>query len=339
MASSTGQSAPRALLIALPIAMLGALVVGLISITVVFGATSTSCGGPEAVGALNSKVPRWLVPIYVRAAVEYELGVKGPAVLASVNEIETKFGKANTVSSAGAEGWMQFMPETWAAYGVDANGDGERDPYDPEDAIFAAANYLHASGAPEDWRTAIFAYNHADWYVEDVLAGAERYAGEGTATAEVAEAPTCADAGPAGPKVATMIAEADRLSRLRPHTEYEWGGSHGVSPTPMNGPFDCSSAVSHILQVAGFGNPTMDTTALLKWAKPGPGRWVTIYNKPYGEDAHTFFKFEPGVTPPDKRFWGTSGMWFSGHGPGWIPQRIFSASYLSGFQQQHPPGL
>ena len=55
-------------------------------------------------------MPRRLVPLYVAAASRYDLGAKGPAVLASVNEIETGFGEANTVSSAGAEGWMQFMP-------------------------------------------------------------------------------------------------------------------------------------------------------------------------------------------------------------------------------------
>ena len=64
------------------------------------------------------------------------------------------------------------MPATWAGYGVDANGDGRRDPYDPEDAIFAAATYLRASGMPEDTAGAIFAYNHADWYVSEVLANA-----------------------------------------------------------------------------------------------------------------------------------------------------------------------
>ena len=48
--------------------------------------------------------------------------------------------------SAGAEGWMQFLPAEWAQYGVDANGDGVRDPYNPADAIFAAARYLRAAG-------------------------------------------------------------------------------------------------------------------------------------------------------------------------------------------------
>jgi len=64
---------------------------------------------------------------------------------------------------------MQFMPATWKMYGVDANRDGVKDPYNPVDAIFAAARYLRAAGADKDLRRAIFAYNHADWYVDSVL--------------------------------------------------------------------------------------------------------------------------------------------------------------------------
>jgi cell wall-associated NlpC family hydrolase len=123
-------------------------------------------------------VPPLLIPMYQRAAAEYELGPQGPAVLAGINLIETAFGTNLNVSSAGALGWMQFMPETWDGYGVDANGDGVADPFNPEDAIFAAANYLRASGMPEDVYGAIFAYNHADWYVAEVLANASCYADE-----------------------------------------------------------------------------------------------------------------------------------------------------------------
>lgn len=137
---------------------------------------STASCGPGGVPAI-------LVPIYQRASDAYGLGPQGPSVLAAINEIETAFGTNLNVSSAGAVGWMQFMPGTWEAYGVDANGDGVRDPYDPEDAIFAAANYLTASGAPGDWYRAIFAYNHADWYVADVLAGAECFGRLGNAIA------------------------------------------------------------------------------------------------------------------------------------------------------------
>ncbi len=121
-------------------------------------------------------VPPVLIPMYQQAAAKYELGPQGPAILAGINLIETAFGTNLNVSSAGAQGWMQFMPETWEAYGVDANGDGVADPYNPEDAIHAAANYLSASGMPADTYGAIFAYNHADWYVADVLANAACYA-------------------------------------------------------------------------------------------------------------------------------------------------------------------
>jgi hypothetical protein len=123
-------------------------------------------------------VPPVLIPMYQRASAAYGLGPQGPAVLAGINEVETAFGTNLNVSSAGAQGWMQFMPATWDGYGVDANGDGVADPYNPEDAIFAAASYLSANGMPADTYGAIFAYNHADWYVSEVLANAGCYAGE-----------------------------------------------------------------------------------------------------------------------------------------------------------------
>ena len=122
-----------------------------------------------------SAVPPILVPIYQRAATAYGLGPHGPAILAGINEVETAFGTNLNVSSAGAEGWMQFMPSTWETWGVDANGDGVADPFNPEDAIYAAARYLNASGMPGDTYGAIYAYNHADWYVSEVLANAGCY--------------------------------------------------------------------------------------------------------------------------------------------------------------------
>jgi membrane-bound lytic murein transglycosylase B len=123
-------------------------------------------------------VPPVLVPIYQAASAQYGLGPQGPAILAGINAVETNFGSNLGPSSAGAVGWMQFMPSTWESYGVDANGDGVRDPNNPEDAIFAAAGYLAAAGMPADTYGAIFAYNHADWYVSEVLANAGCYAHE-----------------------------------------------------------------------------------------------------------------------------------------------------------------
>ena len=120
------------------------------------------------------KVPIFLLPIYQAAGIEY--GVRWE-VLAAINEVETNYGRNLNVSSAGALGWMQFMPQSWETFGVDGNEDGVKDPYNPVDAIFAAANYLERAGAKQDLKKAIFAYNHADWYVDMVLVRARMIAG------------------------------------------------------------------------------------------------------------------------------------------------------------------
>jgi hypothetical protein len=100
-------------------------------------------------------------------------------VLAAINEVESNFGRNLSTSSAGAVGWMQFEPGTWAQYGVTPSGarapDGPQGWNDPADAIFSAANLLHANGAPSDWQGAIFNYNHAQWYVNQVLSLAQSY--------------------------------------------------------------------------------------------------------------------------------------------------------------------
>ena len=134
--------------------------------------------GPVPVGVPNFfinkfRIPPFLLSIYQAAGIQY--GVRWE-VLAAINEIETDYGRNLNVSSAGAMGWMQFIPSSWKSYGVDANADGKIDPYNPADAIFAAARYLKAAGADQDLRKAIFAYNHADWYVDSVLMRA-RYIG------------------------------------------------------------------------------------------------------------------------------------------------------------------
>jgi hypothetical protein len=134
--------------------------------------------GPVPVGVPNFfinkfRIPPFLLSIYQAAGIQY--GVRWE-VLAAINEIETDYGRNLNVSSAGAMGWMQFIPSSWKTYGVDANADNKIDPYNPADAIFAAARYLKAAGADQDLRKAIFAYNHADWYVDSVLMRA-RYIG------------------------------------------------------------------------------------------------------------------------------------------------------------------
>ena len=135
--------------------------------------------GAAAIGVPNFfidrfRIPPFLLPIYQAAGIEYGIPWQ---ILAAINEIETDYGRNLNVSSAGALGWMQFMPATWKAYGTDANGDKRKDPYNPVDAIFAAARYLRAAGGEKDLRKAIFAYNHADWYVNSVLLRAKLIGG------------------------------------------------------------------------------------------------------------------------------------------------------------------
>jgi murein DD-endopeptidase MepM/ murein hydrolase activator NlpD len=105
-------------------------------------------------------------------------------VLASINKIESNFGQNMGPSSAGAVGWMQFMPSTWLRWGVDADGDGIADPWNASDAIYAAARYLAAAGGQTDIARGVFAYNHADWYVREVLDLAQVY-GQGGITGTV----------------------------------------------------------------------------------------------------------------------------------------------------------
>jgi hypothetical protein len=120
------------------------------------------------------KIPLFLMPIYQAAGTQY--GIRWE-YLAAINEIETNYGRNLNVSSAGALGWMQFMPATWKQYGVDANQDGRKDPYNPVDAIFAAARYLKAAGGDKNIKKGIFAYNHAGWYVDSVVLRARLIAG------------------------------------------------------------------------------------------------------------------------------------------------------------------
>jgi hypothetical protein len=140
---------------------------------------SLALPGPAPIGVPNFfidkfAIPPFLLPLYQAAGIQY--GVRWE-VLAAINEIETDYGRNLNVSSAGAVGWMQFLPSTWRKWGVDANGDGIKDPYNPVDAIFSAARYLRAADVEHHLRAAIFAYNHADWYVDSVLLRAKLMGG------------------------------------------------------------------------------------------------------------------------------------------------------------------
>ena len=136
---------------------------------------------PAPSALATATVPTGWLPLYGRAAATCP-GLPWQ-VVAAVGSVESAHGQLNApgvrdgANFAGAMGPMQFLAGTWAAYSADGDGDGVRNVYDPDDAVFGAARYLCASGGgrTETLRAALWAYNHADWYVEMVLELAARY--------------------------------------------------------------------------------------------------------------------------------------------------------------------
>jgi hypothetical protein len=194
--------------------------------------------GPAPIGVPNFvidsfEIPPFLLPIYQACGTEYGIPWE---VLASINKIESGFGTNMGPSSAGAIGWMQFLPSSWEAFGLDANGDGKKDPYNPVDAICAAAHYLKLSGGDNDLYQAIFSYNHADWYVQEVLGYARAYGklptdlvGSLTGLTEGAHFPVAADA-----SYADDLSAREALKRSAPGAENAYGDAAEVissSPT------------------------------------------------------------------------------------------------------------
>ncbi len=148
--------------------------------------STTEAGGVYSVYGVSARaraeIPPLYLHLYLAAARRYGLDW---AILAGIGKVECDHGRAaapsctheGVVNSAGAGGPAQFLASTWAAYGVSASGHGPPDRWNPADAIYSMANYLYASGAPEEYPQAIYTYNHAWWYVTEVEHWAALYRG------------------------------------------------------------------------------------------------------------------------------------------------------------------
>ena len=324
-------------------AVLLAALAFLVLLTALAGASDSAEEGPEglscgASGALHGPPPA-LVPIYEAAAQKFALGPRGAGILAAINKVESDYGRSTLpgvhsgTNFAGAEGPMQFLASSWEAYGVDGNGDGVADPYEETDAVFGAANLLAADGAPGDWYGAIFSYNHADWYVREVLGLARRF-GEVECTASEA-------GGSLGELPAEPLARIVYVARWiqAQQIPYCWGGGHGPKPGPSAGSYcwnasgervsgastaglDCSGSVRWLLALTGYPDPGPLVSGDFARAYPsGRGAEVTIWSN----SDHVFV--EIGGTD-----WGTSSSHVA-HGPG------FGYQPRAGFVASHPPGL
>jgi hypothetical protein len=125
--------------------------------------------------------PSNYLQLFQESAAQYCPGLSW-TVLAAIGQIESGDGQNVGPSTAGALGPMQFLPSTWATWGIDGFGDtGAPDIMNPFDAVPSAARLLCADGAATGsagLRSAIFSYNHATWYVDEVLSLAGEYARE-----------------------------------------------------------------------------------------------------------------------------------------------------------------
>ncbi|HET7477100.1 MAG TPA: lytic murein transglycosylase [Dermatophilaceae bacterium] len=207
-------------------------------------------------------IPAAIKGYYVAAADRYAIPW---ALLAGIGMEETGHGRTTATSVAGAQGLMQFMPATWASMGVDGDGDGRADITNAADSAMSAANYLTKSGVtkgPEGVRRAIFAYNHADWYVNDVLYYAAAYGG-GIVLGGVTYCPP----GQGNPNLPPLTNQ-----RLR--TVLEWAISHVGDRYIMgaNGPdaWDCSSFTQAAYHQIGISTPRT-AQAQRDWLAAGNG--------------------------------------------------------------------
>ncbi len=305
-----------------PLKLAGALIAtaaavalfALMLIASLLGAGTISLGGaPESFGVstlAEAEIPPLYLNLYEQAARRYGLDW---AILAGIGKVECNHGRdpdpscteEGAVNSAGAGGPAQFLASTWAEYGVDADGKGPPDRWDPADAIYGMANYLRASGAPRNYRKAIYAYNHAWWYVEEVQHWASLYRGPAQAGVDSRSALSGTDVEwPGVGAVATIAGTRAVLAPGNGHLALVPAQAPVVvqamviagnelqdlpygpdgHPDPLGAPDeDCSSTVNYVLYRSGIRplseilreNPLAQD--YVDWGDPGPGHWVTIY--------------------------------------------------------------
>jgi cell wall-associated NlpC family hydrolase len=253
------------------------LAAGLVGTAVVASAAAlfgVGSGAPAANSAAASRIPPAMIPLYQQAAATCP-GLPW-TILAAIGTVESDNGQSTLpgvrsgANAAGAQGPMQFEPATFAAYDepVPPGGAAPPSPYDPADAVYAAARLLCANGAAggADPAGAVYAYNHSASYVAQVLALAQSYASSSAGT----------------PGDAGAVAVQWALAQIG--TPYVWGGES------VGAGFDCSGLAQAAFRAAGVLLPRVaqdqyDATPKLAAGAPlAPGDLVFFGSGPGGID-------------------------------------------------------
>jgi cell wall-associated NlpC family hydrolase len=203
---------------------------------IVIGAALGGIQPTQPSQAALADIPADYLALYQEAATELGLPWQ---LLAAIGKVESDHGRnpaSRRPNAAGAKGPMQFLPDTFAAYSW-ASGSTNPNIYDPRDAIYAAAALLIDNNVRDNTRQALYAYNHAGWYVDEVLAQAAFY--RTRSSAPRGEAAVATDG-------AASVATAFALAQLG--IPYLWGGEG-------RGGFDCSGLVQAAYATAGIQLP------------------------------------------------------------------------------------
>lgn len=301
----------------------GLAVLGACSLLLMFGlargAANVDVGGggvtPQSLmyapsAFARADIPPQYLELYMEAAARFGLDW---TILAGIGRVECDHGRdpapsctvEGQLNFAGAGGPAQFLVSTWQRYGITATGQGTPDMWRPSDAIFAMANYLRASGAPANYPRAIYAYNHAFWYVADVLSYARRYRGPSAPSSPLAGAgsmPGNVVRLPAGPQWLAPLSGSGLSCDARIIPDVEYILTHfGLRATSCYRSDGADDHGEHPLGLA------LD-------AVPVDGDWSRAL------DAAESFGWQPacgstgcaGQLPPPMRFIGYNG--YPGHG-------------------------
>ena len=210
------------------------------------GQEASACTAQPAASSAAASIPKSYLADFKKAGAEY--GIPW-TVLAAIGEVESGFGQDDGPSSAGALGPMQFEPAAWAQYGDGGN------IMNPGDAIPAAARLLAANGAPGNLQQALLAYNHASWYVTEVLDQAARYAAGGAQAISAAGSAICQQAA-LGPL------PAGTAGKILAYAEAQLGKPYLYGATGPDA-FDCSGLAMMAYRAAGIAIPR---TSQAQWA-------------------------------------------------------------------------